>query len=321
MPIRSSIAGRLTPPFPVTCDARWLMSYSAGLGSDDERHLDGTRPDGLVAHPLFPVAPEWALITSPTADRDDGLTGTERSHGVHAGHDLVLHRRIRADEKVSLTGTTVGVEATRAGARMTQRYDAVDAEGQPVWTTWMLSVLRGVDVDGDDVVPSDRLPAVPTLAGGTTGSRQLEIPRRAAHVYTECARIWNPIHTDVGFARAVGLPEPILHGTATLALGISAALDVLGRHPEEVRRVGGSFRAMVPMPAVLIVDVLGSRSRDGTTEATFRVRTEAGRDAVDGGFLVLVEAASDPACLPAPSPSPAARRGRRSGRARAGGRG
>ena len=43
----------------------------------------------------------------------------------------------------------------------------------------------------------------------------------AAHVYTECARIWNPIHTDVAYARAAGLPDIILHGTATLALSIS----------------------------------------------------------------------------------------------------
>ena len=39
----------------------------------------------------------------------------------------------------------------------------------------------------------------------------------AAHVYTECARIWNPIHTDTAVTAKAGLPGIILHGTATLA--------------------------------------------------------------------------------------------------------
>src|SRR5262245_63914545 len=46
----------------------------------------------------------------------------------------------------------------------------------------------------------------------------VEVPYHLGHVYTECARIWNPIHTDLAVVRAAGLSGPILHGTATLAL-------------------------------------------------------------------------------------------------------
>ena len=45
-------------------------------------------------------------------------------------------------------------------------------------------------------------------------SERVEVPYHLGHVYTECARIWNPIHTDLAVARAAGLPGPILHGTA-----------------------------------------------------------------------------------------------------------
>jgi acyl dehydratase len=50
----------------------------------------------------------------------------------------------------------------------------------------------------------------------------------AALVYTECSRIWNPIHTNPAVATRAGLPRPILHGTATLAMAVSnGAGDVI----------------------------------------------------------------------------------------------
>jgi acyl dehydratase len=69
-------------------------------------------------------------------------------------------------------------------------------------------------------------------------------------VYTECARIWNPIHTDIAVARAAGLPGIVLHGTATLALAVSrlVARD-LGGDPLAVREVAARFSAMVPLPS------------------------------------------------------------------------
>ena len=47
----------------------------------------------------------------------------------------------------------------------------------------------------------------------------------AAHVYTECARIYNPIHTSRRAARVAGLGKPLLHGTAVLTKCVSAILD------------------------------------------------------------------------------------------------
>jgi acyl dehydratase len=80
-------------------------------------------------------------------------------------------------------------------------------------------------------------------------------------VYTECARIWNPIHTDVAVARAAGLPDPILHGTATLALAVSrvVARELVGE-PARVAEVHARFSGMVPLPSSFTVR---SRPSDG----------------------------------------------------------
>ena len=83
---------------------------------------------------------------------------------------------------------------------------------------------------------------------------KVTVDLNAARVYTECARIWNPIHTDVAVARGAGLADPILHGTATLALAVSrvVARDLEG-DPGRVRGVAVRFTGMVTLPSRLVV--------------------------------------------------------------------
>ena len=95
----------------------------------------------------------------------------------------------------------------------------------------------------------------------------------AAHVYTECARIWNPIHTDPEYARGAGLPGIILHGTATLALSISKLQN-------KARRVRCRFAGMVLMPSTLTVHA----SRDGDATA-FETRNERGEAVIERGWI------------------------------------
>lgn len=286
MPIRSSAVGAAAAPHRETLDARWLMAYAAGLGVADDQYFDTTRPNGVVAHPVFPVCPEWGLLTGPAGSIDYGLDAGESFRGVHAAHDLVLHRPIRQGDEVVITATVVGVEAIRPGARVTLRIDGHDPHGAPMWTTWYVIIYRGVQVAGVSIAPLERpdMPRPPS-PGRPSRRRVVEIPGGAAHVYTECARIWNPIHTDVAVARAAGLPGPILHGTATLAHGVSAVLDMTGIAPDRVARLGGDFRAMVPMPSVLSAEILATDDSAGSRIVHFQVTTPAGEPAVGNGFV------------------------------------
>jgi len=82
----------------------------------------------------------------------------------------------------------------------------------------------------------------------------VDVAAGAAHVYTECARIWNPIHTDAAVARAAGLPAIILHGTATLALAVSRVVArELGGDASRVRRIVARFTGFVRVPSTLTV--------------------------------------------------------------------
>ena len=114
-------------------------------------------------------------------------------------------------------------------------------------------------------------------------------------MYTECARIWNPIHTDPAVARRAGLPAILLHGTATLALAVSAALAREPRGAETpVTRIACRFTGMVSLPSRLTVTGRSVRAGDGTAIVTFRATTPDGRAALSDGWLAVGPSDSSP---------------------------
>ena len=84
MALHSATVGSVGQPFVSEIDARWVMSYAAGLDDYLPCYMDTCRPDGIVAHPLFPVCIEWPVML---AMRDSALKREEALRGVHATHD------------------------------------------------------------------------------------------------------------------------------------------------------------------------------------------------------------------------------------------
>jgi acyl dehydratase len=122
----------------------------------------------------------------------------------------------------------------------------------------------------------------------TRAEVSVPISALAAHVYTECARIWNPVHTDTAVAARAGLPGLILHGTATLALAVSQILRAEAENkPERVRRVAGRFSAMVLMPSQITVNILSRQTATEGDVVRFEVRNSEGALAVSNGLVEL----------------------------------
>lgn len=260
------------------------MAYAAGV-PDERRELYDT-VTGVVVHPLFPVAPEWELIIAQRSART-GMTDDEVRRGIHVGHDLHLARPLRAGEQVRLDGRIIGVDRRRAGATQEILFTATDADGQVVWRTRFTSLFLGVELEGEPASLPLEWPETPTapsaatpLATATSTVRSID-----AHVYSECARIWNPIHTDMVAAQRAGLPAPILHGTATLARSVGIAAALADVPLASVRRVAGGFRTPVALGSSFDVRLLGATDQylwfdavnpDGTIALTHGLLTLRG---------------------------------------------
>ena len=285
--IPASVVGITTGPREHAVDARWLMAYAAALGETAPEYLDTSRPGGLLAHPLFPVCYEWPLALDVRAK---ALPDEVALRGVHATHRLTVHRPIRAGDRLSTTATVATLEPRAPGAYMVLRLETADAAGRPVTTTDYGSLYLGISCDPS---PSPSPPPLslerrgqgegaPEPPGPPAWTTEVAISPTLAHVYTECARIWNPIHTDLAYARAAGLPGIILHGTATLALTVSKLLARYGIEPRSARRVRCRFSGMVLMPTTLEVHAV----REGAALA-FETRNPRGEPVITRGELLL----------------------------------
>lgn len=282
MPLSSTIVGKRTRRFRHEIDARWLMSYAAGLGETAACYFDTTQR--LAGHPLFPVCFEWPVVLdSRNIEGARHLSPAESARGVHATHDLQIHRHIEPGEELFTVGTVIAVEARRPGAYQLTRFETTDALRKPVVTTYQGSLFRGVAIDGAARAIATEPVVSPPPANAVDGaSLSITVPVNAAHVYTECARIWNPIHSDRSVALAAGLPDIILHGTATLAFAVSTLIrQRLDGDPRRVSRIVGRFAGMVLLPNELTVRIDHSNA-DGMW---FGVGTQRGDVAVRDGFL------------------------------------
>jgi acyl dehydratase len=259
--ISSAIVGREAGPDPQRVDKRWLMAYNAALGEVSDR-----------PHPLFPVCYEW-----PATQALRKSTGLQEINArlVHAQHDLTIHRPLR-EEKVLVSGRVVACLQRKPGTLVVFRFEAKDEKGEVVSTTHYGMLYRGVMLEGGDRATVE-IADPPRDERPLKQIGEIQVAATTAHVYTECARIWNPIHTDPEYARAAGLPGIILHGTATLALSVSTVLEKL---KIEVKRVRCRFAGMVLMPSTLSVHA--SRAGD---EILFEARDAKGQAVIERGRI------------------------------------
>ena len=152
MPLPVSIVGRSTAPVTHELDAAWLTGFAASVASD--------RADRLVTHPLFPVCVEWPAVIAAARLDDGALHDDERRRGVHATHDLTIHRLLRPGDVVTTTATVEALEPHRSGTMERLRLDTRDAAGSLVASTVMGSLFLGVGIEG--AVPADRSTARPS---------------------------------------------------------------------------------------------------------------------------------------------------------------
>jgi acyl dehydratase len=290
MPLDASLVGTAAEPLVSEVDERWTMAYAAGLGDLLDCYIDTRRPQGVIAHPLFPVCLEWPAALALRAKHRGKMPQAEAVRGVHATHHTIIHRLVRPPLRLTTRAVIAGIEQRKPGAFEVTKFETVNDQGAPVCTTYTGNIYREVEISGEERPAT--MAVAPTLTSAPTWPRaeqRIPIVAGAAHIYTECARIWNPIHTDAKVAEAAGLPAIMLHGTATLALAVSQIIaSECAGDPERVAEIFGRFGAMVFMPSELSLRVIArERIEDGRDATFFEALSSEGGRAVRDGVVIL----------------------------------
>jgi acyl dehydratase len=263
MPFNADLAGATWGPIRWDMTPRRALAYRAALAPDDAAGLDDAAAEGLYALPMQVVSPEWVLVLMAREHPDQTLSLDEGRRAVHAGQDSRFHRPIRAGDDLALTATLLGARTSRAGVVTAIRFDTRDARtGELMVETLSTTVYRDVALTGAETAD---LPS-PTYEPPAAEAALVEILTSPAlpHIYSECAEIWNPIHTERQVALAAGLPDIIIHGTALWALsGLEAARLYAGGDTRRMTRLAARFtgQAFPGRPMTLAHDRTGDEVR------------------------------------------------------------
>ena len=267
---------------------RLIQSAAAAVQETNERYFDDARINGLDVHPGLIFSLEWWARFMPgggTLPKEIGLLG------VHSSTDIRLIRPFELGDIITSQGRLISISAIPPGTLTVTRWTFSDARGNIVAEYDKGGVIRGIFPDGKDQSINEGLPIpdVSEHALNSSWSKEIKITANTAQIYSECAQIYNPIHTEKQVAIKAGLPNTILHGVCTQSLAIGAVLDyICDGDPKRLKRVYGQYRSMVLPNSMIEVRVITTEIlADKSTRVQYEVLTESGNKAIDNGVLII----------------------------------
>lgn len=265
-------------------DSRFTMAYAAGINDANPAYFDDLRTGGLNVHPGICFSLQWASRFRP--DQEPNLRAAP--YGVHASTDLRMYRPFKAGEAITTQGQTIQKKQISPGVFNLDRYRMSASNGELVAELDYNGIIRGATLDGPDASIGED-PAQPqfgAVSGEPLWQAAIPIGLHAGQQYTECARIYNPIHTEPSVAKAAGLPDIILHGSATKAMSLTAVIDqCFDGDSTRITRLCGELRAMVLMGSEITVEGLAEEVVDGEKRVLFRTLNAQGQSAVSNGIV------------------------------------
>ena len=276
--------GLLTIAKTTLITTRAAMAYAAAVNDANPSYFDDLAPGGVNVHPGIAFALQWPSRFRP----DQEANPRAAPYGVHASTDLTIHRPFRTGEAVTTQGRTIQMRQTRPGVYNVDRYRMTASNGELIAELYYNGITRGATLAGPAAIV-DEEPAWPEIsapAGIAIWREEAPVALHAAQQYTECAQIYNPIHTEPSVAKAAGLPGIILHGSATKAMSLSVVINrCFGGDATRITRLCGQLRAMVLMDTTIAVEALAEEVVDGEKRVLFRTVTEDGQPAIRNGIV------------------------------------
>jgi len=284
--VPTSSTGLLTIARTYEITVRMAQAYAAGVGDWNPRYFNDDSPDGVLAPPCLVYRLQWNARDMPGAP----FGTAPPTQYVHASTDLRFERPLCAGDVVTVQGKRVALMQRPPGVYVVTRFEMRDNAGALIATVDDGAIARGARTDGPDVFLVDT-PPLPRPTGREIGgwSATVRIAREAPHVYTECADIWNPIHTERRVALDAGLPDIILQGSATMAIAARELVNrVASGDPSRLARLAGQFRAMIiPGQEIRVVCSGISGDEQGERVAFFEVLNAKGEPAVKNGIAAF----------------------------------
>lgn len=199
---------------------------------------------------------------------------------VHISEYLEIINPFSADTKITVNGEITDLRPHAMGSKITVRLTYSNEEGLILANEYSSALLFGITCTGDkkgELPVTERVEFEEVL-----WESNIDISRLAPFLYDGCTGIVARIHTNVKFAQSIGLPDIILHGTATLARAVSLFInEKLDGKPKRISTVAGKFTGMLLLPNTITVRLL----KETDNELFFDIIDSNATPIIKGGYI------------------------------------
>ena len=291
MELNTSLLGTPLKKYQTKINWRETTNYAAAIQDNNPKYFDDRQKAGIVSHPMFAVSVTWPVLSRLdqfilSKDFPKEVLMTQ----VHYSEHLILHRLIRPEDELTITGTLKAFLPHRAGTHAVIRLEAEDKKGEPVFTEYIGAMLRGVACGEGG--KAGQMPLIPKndSAAEVLWTSDIHIDPLRPYIYDGCSNIVFPIHTSPSFARMVGLPGIILQGTATLAYAIRELVNKEAhKNPAGISEIACKFTGMVQPGTDIKVCCTGKKPHEDYTDVFFEVQNCDQKKAVRSGYVKIMK--------------------------------
>ncbi len=263
-------------------DPERVVLYAKATNETNPRYFEHDETK-LGVPPVFPVTmlidPMIKIVT------DDSLN-LDISRMVHGEQEILYHRPLKPWDKITIEVELESIDVKESG-------DILWAVSKGHSEDELVFEMRGsMFFRKPRKRPKPRKPIErdETVDRQIVITKQMEVTSDQSVRYAAASGDENPIHVDKDFARAVGLPDIILHGLCTLAFATQAIVDELaGGDPTKVKKVRTRFSKPVFMKDTLTTEGWILKENTKSRLIGFETRNHAGDAVLTMGQVELLK--------------------------------
>lgn len=253
MSLNRALLGKQYPPQEYGVTAEATTKYARAYNDENPWFLDTTRPDGIIAPPMFGVVMSWVSVMTVVTDSDLGVDFLRLLHGEQ---DISFTRPVAPGDIVASTARIAAIEEKVTGETLAVEVQCVNQRQELVQRLLFSFFIRGRQ-------HRERRQERPVEEGAPTGEPLLRVQQTIAadqtYRYAQASGDHNPIHVDESIAKMAGQPGIIVHGLCTMAFTSKVMIDHLcGGDPRRLARLHVRFARPV-FPGQTITTTVWSR--------------------------------------------------------------
>ncbi|MFW9993601.1 MAG: SDR family NAD(P)-dependent oxidoreductase [Candidatus Odinarchaeota archaeon] len=243
-----SMVGMVYTAEAETIEPEKIIAYARATNETNPRYFEDDETK-LMVPPIFPVT----TLIGPMKEQilvDDTLN-LDVINMIHGEHEILYHRVLRPRELIQTTVKLESIENKKTGDILWAKINGL-AENIPVYEM-RAGFFFKKPRKGPRPITAKR--EEKPVKREVIVSKQMVVTPDQSVRYAKASGDDNPIHQDRDIARAVGLPDIILHGLCTLAFATQVIVDELAAgDPGRVKRVKTRFSKPVFMNDTLTTE-------------------------------------------------------------------